>query len=203
MKPILSAILLSFSLLMSLATVSQPWEVDKSKDGIIVHTKAVSGSDFKSFKAVVLIDAAPADILKLLKDAESYTRWYGYTKSAQILKVEGDIQYNYVETTFPWPYENRDMVYRMSIDSSNEQETKVNLKGIPDYIPEKRGIVRMIKAEGHILLKPINGKTEITYVFHSEPGENIPVWLANSSIAELPYQTLLGLREMLRVESEP
>ncbi|NBP70654.1 MAG: hypothetical protein EBU52_18190 [Cytophagia bacterium] len=65
-------------------------------------------------------------------------------------------------------------------------------------MPAKKGITRMQKADGYLLLKPLAGKTEITYAFHSEPGDNIPTWLANNSIAELPFITLQGLREMLK-----
>jgi hypothetical protein len=60
----------------------------------------------------------------------------------------------------------------------------------------------MKKAEGYILLQPSDNKTEIIYVFHSEPGETIPAWMANNSIAKLPFKTLSGLRKVLKVESE-
>ncbi|MFZ1805964.1 MAG: hypothetical protein WAU36_02015 [Cyclobacteriaceae bacterium] len=108
------------------------------------------------------------------------------------------MQYNYVETIFPWPYSNRDMVYRMSINESINGAVKIALEGLPDYVPEKKGIVRMRKAEGYILLQPMGEKTELIYEFHSEPGDNIPLWLANNSIAELPFRTLSGLRKILK-----
>jgi len=184
---------------MALKTFAQTsWEIDKSKDGIVVYTRDEKDSDFKSFKAVVLVDASLDEIIKLLKNADNYTEWYGYTKTSKLLQQEENVQYNYVETIFPWPYSNRDMVYRMSVDTSNPAETKISLKGLADYVPEKKGIVRMKKAEGYILLKPLESKTEVIYVFHSEPGDQVPVWLANKSIAELPYKTLLGLRKMLK-----
>lgn len=90
------------------------------------------------------------------------------------------------------------MVYKMSIDTLLPGAIKISLKGIPDYIQEKRGIVRMKKAAGYILLQPIDDKTEVTYIFHSEPGDNVPAWLANNSIAELPFKTSSGLRKILK-----
>jgi hypothetical protein len=60
----------------------------------------------------------------------------------------------------------------------------------------------MMKAEGYILLQPSDNKTKTIYVFHSEPGETIPTWMANNSIAKLPFKTLSGLRNILKVESE-
>ena len=92
------------------------------------------------------------------------------------------------------------MVYRMSIDTLTTGAIKIALKGIPDYMQEKNGIVRMTEAEGYILLQPVDSGTEVIYIFHSEPGDNVPPWLANNSIAELPFKTLSGLREMLKEE---
>lgn len=174
------------------------WKIDKNKDGIKVYTRVEKGSNFKAFKAIVEVDNSIDEIIKILKNVSEYTNWYGYTKTSKLLKIEKGIQYNYVETIFPWPYSNRDMVYKMSIENNSSGAVKVSLKGLPNYIPEKKGIVRMKKAEGYILLQPNNGKTQIIYVFHSEPGENIPTWLANNSIANLPFKTLSGLRKTLK-----
>ncbi|MCP4985931.1 MAG: hypothetical protein GY928_07650 [Colwellia sp.] len=167
-----------------------------------VYTRVEKDSDFKSFKAVIKVNASTDEIMKILEDADSYTKWYGYTKTSKLLKQEKGIQYNYVETIFPWPYNNRDMVYRMSIDTFSSEAIKISLKGMPDYISKKRGIVRMKKAEGYILLRSLRYNTEIIYVFHSEPGDNIPSWLANNSIAELPFKTLSGLRKILKEKKQ-
>lgn len=193
--------LLAMCLLSSLSIASyaqSSWKIDKDKEGVIVYTKVEEGSDFKSFKAVMTVHASPDEILKILKNADRYTEWYGYTKTSILLKQEVDCLYNYVETIFPWPYSNRDMVYQMSTDSLPHGTVKILLKGIPDYIPEKDEIVRMRKAEGYILLESFDEETQVTYVFHSEPGDNIPPWLANNSIAELPFRTLSGLKKILK-----
>ncbi|MEQ9401977.1 MAG: START domain-containing protein [Cyclobacteriaceae bacterium] len=191
-------------LLITFFSMSHPgysqnsWEIDKNKQGIKVYTRVEKDSDFKSFKAVMTVAASTDEILNILKNADGYAKWYGYTKTSKLIKQGKDVQYNYVETVFPWPYGNRDMVYKMSINARIPEAIKISLKGVPDYIPEKKGIVRMKKAEGYILLHPLDGKTEVTYVFHSEPGGNLPKWLANNSIAELPFKTLSGLREILK-----
>ncbi|GAA0893963.1 START domain-containing protein [Fulvivirga kasyanovii] len=178
------------------------WEMDKDKDEIKIYTRDKKGSDFKSFKGIVLIETSMVEIIKVLRDADNYAKWYGFTKTSKLLEQYKDEQYNYVETMFPWPYKNRDMVYKMSIDASNPDTTKIHLLGVPDYIPEKDGIVRMQKAEGYILLRPLGKQIEITYVFHSEPGDNVPAWLANNSIAELPFKTLSGLRTILKEKQD-
>lgn len=167
-----------------------------------MYTRVEKDSEFKSFKAVITVNSSTDEIIEILKNVEDYTTWYGYTKTSKLLKQEKDVQYNYVETIFPWPYTNRDMVYRMSINTFNTGAIKISLKGIPDYIQAKNGIVRMEKAEGSILLQPLDDKTEVIYVFHSEPGDNVPTWLANNSIAELPFKTLAGLRKIIQEKSD-
>lgn len=195
------AMLLSINMCFSFKVLSQSsWEIEKNKDGIEVYTKIEEGSDFKSFKAVMVVQASFSEVISVLIDADNYTTWYGFTKTSKVLKQQKDIQYNYVETIFPWPYSNRDMVYKMSISYLNSEEINISLKGIPDYIPTKKGIVRMQAAEGHIGLKRQDGATKVIYIFHSEPGNKVPAWLANSSIAELPFKTLLGLRNVLTEE---
>ncbi|MEP0366237.1 MAG: START domain-containing protein [Cyclobacteriaceae bacterium] len=197
MKQTALVLLTSFIVCLPVLTFSQKhWEIAKRQDGIVVYTKEEKTSEFKAFKGVVTVEASTNEIVSVLKDANQYVEWYGYTRTSKLLKREAEIQYTYVETVFPWPYSNRDMVYRMSIEELESGTVKVSLNGVPNYLPEKKEIVRMKEAKGYILLRPIDANTEITYVFHSEPG-NIPVWLANNSIAELPYKTLLGLRQLL------
>ncbi|MFY0686019.1 MAG: hypothetical protein JXQ90_02580 [Cyclobacteriaceae bacterium] len=173
------------------------WELDRDKDGIQVYTRQEQESDFKSFKAVMTLWTTPAQIMNVLREADQYTRWYGFTKASELLNQTDTTQYNYVETIFPWPYSNRDMVYRMSTSLINANIIKVSLRGIPDYIPAREGIVRMQHAEGFMLLEQVDDKTIVTYQFHSEPGD-VPSWLANNAIAELPVKTMLGLRNEIK-----
>lgn len=174
------------------------WKLDKCKNDIEVYTRYEPDSDFKSFKAVATICAPVEEIISVLRDADKYTDWYGFTRASKLLEVRENVQFNYVETTFPWPYNNRDMVYKVSIDTSHGDTTKVELSGLPDYIAKKKGLIRMKKAQGYMLLIPHYQETKITYVFHSEPGANIHPWLANRNISELPIKTLSGLKSRLQ-----
>lgn len=189
-----------FIILLSESRAQSQWMMDKHKDGIEIYTRYEPGSGFKSFKAIAIVAANTDEIVGVLQDADSYIDWYGFTRTSKLLEQRENEQYNYVETIFPWPYQNRDMVYKMTIETINEDTTKISLTGLPDFIPENEGIERMQKAEGYILLIPRNQQTKIIYVFHSEPGDNIPTWLANNSIAELPFKTLSGLKSILKKE---
>ena len=189
-----------FILYLSESSAQSQWVIDKHKDGIEIYTRYERGSDFKSFKAVAIVDAYTDEIVSVLKDADFYSDWYGFTRTSKLLEQRENEQYNYVETIFPWPYKNRDMIYKMTIETIDGDTTKISLVGLPNFIPENNGIKRMRKAEGYLLLVSRNRQTKIIYVFHSEPGDNIPAWLANKSISELPFRTLSGLKSMLKKE---
>jgi hypothetical protein len=59
--------------------------MDKNKEGIQVYNRVKKDSGFKSFKAVMTVASSPEEILKILKDADAYTKWYGFTKTSQLL----------------------------------------------------------------------------------------------------------------------
>lgn len=184
---------------------AQPaWELTKDNDGIRVYTRAEKGSAYKSFKAVARFHASAKDIVDVLRDADRYADWYGFTKTAKLLTRENDVQYHYVETIFPWPYQNRDLIYKMWEEVADAKMIILHVVGIPDFLPQVPDVVRMKKAQGQITLTAVtNNETEVVYEFHSEPGDNIPPWLANRSISELPWKTLSGLRKVLSKRSLP
>ena len=71
----------------------------------------------------------------------------------------------------------------------------------PDYIPEKKNIVRVQRIEGFWQFTPQeDGSVEIVYQVLSDPGGEIPVWLVNASLVSQPYQTLLKMQEVVKRE---
>jgi len=184
-------------MLLAFESYSQSlWVVKKDKNGVQVYLRDTAGSEYKSFKGTMKIQASLSEIVDILKKVEDYRQWFAFTKTSKLLKKEDNIQFVYIETSFPWPYKNRDMVYQMEFETINITTTRILLKGISGYIPKKKGILRMKKSEGYLLLNSKGSTTEITYVFHSEPEGNIPVWLVNKSVIDFPYKTLINLKEM-------
>jgi hypothetical protein len=91
------------------------------------------------------------------------------------------------------------MVYHFQYTEINSVQIRVNVTGIPDYIPTVEGIVRLAKANGYWLLTSINiSNTAITYQMHVEPGGMIPAWLANPFIVNVPFSTFKELRNIIQ-----
>jgi hypothetical protein len=180
------------------AFAQENWILSKDMDGIKVYTKTETGSCYKSFKAEMQSNCKIEDIVSVLKDVKRFGIWVADTKEVKLLKMEDNDQYHYIETSLPWPFKSRDMVYHFQYIRINSNQLKVIITGIPDYINPKGDIIRMKKANGFWLLTSLDSnKTTITYQLHVEPGGTIPAWLANVSVIKIPFSTLTGLRNVL------
>lgn len=68
---------------------------------------------------------------------------------------------------------------------------------MPEYLPEVDGYVRVSRIDGFWEFAPKEGgEVEVTYQVHTEPGGNVPSWLANKFVVEAPYNTLRQLRSL-------
>ena len=181
------------------ASAQGNWNLVKEEAGIKVYTKLESGSEYKAFKAEMQLSCNIGNIVDAIKNTNKVNNWIVNCKSVELLKTENNEQYYYIETTLPIPFDNRDMVYHFQYIEINSEQVKVMVTGIPDYIPRRKGIVRMPKANGYWLLISIDAnKTAVTYQMHVEPGGLIPAWLANPFIKNVPFSTFKGLRDIVQ-----
>jgi hypothetical protein len=175
------------------------WNLVKEDAGIKVYTKTESGSKYKAFKAEMQVSCKIENILEVLKKTDSINNWVVNCKGVKLLKTEENEQYYYIETSLPLPFENRDMVYHFQYIEINSKQERVDVTGIPDYVHPMKGIVRMVKSDGHWLLTSIDtNKTAVIYQMHVEPGGLIPAWLANPFIKNVPFSTFKELRDIVQ-----
>ena len=174
---------------------SQPvWELVKEAHDIKVYTAVQHGSAYRRFKATTTMETTMTSLLTVVQDVDSYTRWFAYSKKAELLLDKGDSRYVYMETALPWPFNNEDMIYRLTTHYLSASSVQVDLIGLPEFILPNKGIKRMKNSEGYILIEQNAALVQITYEMHSQPGGDIPAWLVNLHIHELPYRTLEQLR---------
>lgn len=199
---IMKLLLISVAILMlsAIAAAAQEnWKLVKEQDGIKVYTKFESGSEYKAFKSEMQVNCRIEDIIKVLKNSESINNWIVNCKGIKLLKTEDNDQYYYIETSLPFPFKNRDMVYHFQYPGIDGGHVKVNVTGIPDFIPPTEGIVRMAKTNGFWLLTSVDkNNTAVTYQMHVEPGGLIPAWLANPFIVNVPFSTFKELRKIIQ-----
>jgi carbon monoxide dehydrogenase subunit G len=180
-------------------SAQEDWNLVKEKAGIKVYTKTEPGSEYKAFKAEMQVSCKIENILEVLKNMKSLNNWVVNCKGVELLKTEVNNQFYYIETSLPWPFINRDMVYHFQYIQIDSQQVRVIVTGIPEYIQVREGIVRMVKTDGYWLLTSKSlGHTDVTYQMHVEPGGSIPAWLANTFIENVPFSTFKELRNIVQ-----
>lgn len=190
-------------LLSSFTVVSQSktdtnWKLAKEKNGITIYTRTMEGTKFKEYKAICVIEASPVELVKILTDVHEYTEWMAFVKEAEVVEKDGeDIFYVYSEVKVPFPFDNRDQITKsVVVKDTITGRQSIEVEIIPDFLPEKKGIVRMPSGHGRWAFTPMeNGKTQLYHSFGGNPGGNIPAWIVNMFLVDGPYKTMMGLQE--------
>lgn len=180
----------------AIATGEPEWQHIKDKNSVAVYTKLEPENSYKTSKAIGFANTTPQQVFGVLNDVNSYSNWFAFAKTVKLLKKTKNTMYVYVETGFPWPFRNQDMVYEISYADYDDGSAKYTLLGKPDYLPVNDGIKRMHSAKGYFFIQPNKDHTQITYVMHAKLGGQMPPSLANRHMHELPLQTLNQLIEL-------
>lgn len=173
-------LLLSIALLAGLSASSTSfaqdgWSLAKDADGIKVYVRSVDGSPLREFRGEVHLHATPADVVKVLHDADGFRRWMPDVTTSELLKATDTEQFHYLVNKAPWPVSNRDGVYHFVYTKAGDGTVTVRVDAVPDYLPQRPGLVRIPKADGQWKLVPDAEGVNVTYEMHASPGGLFPV----------------------------
>jgi hypothetical protein len=191
-----------FSTLLTIAVYSQyNWKLSKDKDGIRVYESDVQNSNFKSIKVECVLQGTYDKLMAILNDVARHKEWIYHSKTSNILKRNSTRDfYYYTETSMPWPMSNRDAVVHLTMNrDSLNRFLKITATGVPDYIPEKSGKVRVPRSSiNWYVTMPSSTSINIVYTFDADPGGSIPGWLVNMFADKGPYESFKKLSELLK-----
>ncbi len=189
------AVICGLSAMFMSVAQAEDWKVAKEGDGIKVSLSEVSGSNYKAYQGVTTIKAPLAKVRALQEDVAGACAWIHECKSQKLLKHEGDQSWTYTQFNTPWPVTPRDSILKVTTEDAVDGSVVRKLEGLPSYLPEEKGFVRVAQVEGFWKFEPKGDGTEVTYQVHTEPGGSVPSWLANSFVVEAPFNTLKALKE--------
>jgi len=191
------AVLCGLTVLLATATAqAEDWQVAKEKEGIKVSLSEISGSKYKAYQGVTVMKTTMAKLRALQEDVSGACAWIHECKSQKLLKHEGDKSWTYSQFNTPWPVTPRDSVLEVTTVEGADGSLTRNLKGVPAYAPEEKGFVRVTKVEGFWKFIPKGAnQVEVIYQVHTEPGGDVPSWLANKFVVDAPFNTLKALKE--------
>lgn len=189
------AVICGLTALLASVAQAEDWQVAKDQDGIKVSLSEVAGSKYKAYRGVTTIKASMAKVRSLQEDVAGACAWIHECKSQKLLKHEGDQSWTYTQFNTPWPVTARDSVLHITTSQAADGSVTRTLEGVPNYIPEEKGFVRVAQVEGFWKLVPKGDLIEVTYQVHTEPGGSVPSWLANKFVVDAPFNTLQALKQ--------
>lgn len=179
------------------------WELKKNKDGIEVYTREVEGSPIHEFKGVTRVAGKMEEVLPVFESMEYFCVWMDRCKDSRLLEMRSaEAWIMYLHLGMPWPVMDRDAV--MLRTRSTDAQTGAyfySIDHLADFYPKQEGRVRMpyMKGGWHFSQAGEN-IVEIRFQQHVDAGGFIPAWVANQLVVDIPYRTLLKLKEILAKE---
>ena len=189
-------------LIFDVSNAQENWDLVKDKKEIQVYTRTNTISSFKEFKAVTEIKATVNDFLAVIYDIEGLPDWgYNIKESRLLDRPDEYMQTYYAVAKAPWPYKNRDGVYKNIISwDPKKKELLVKIEMPEDVMSLNDSYVRM-DGYGYWKIREQNDNLiEVTFQMQVDPGGSIKAWMANMFVSDSPFFTLQGLREAITLE---
>lgn len=177
------------------------WKLTKDKDGIKVYQREVPNSNFKNIKVECILPGDFDKLISVINNVGSYKNWVYNNKTAYLLKRISPYEfYYYTEAYLPWPLDNRDAAMHTVITKDSQNGfIKISSTAVPNYTPTKSGKVRIKKSSINWYVTKASVNTlRVVYTFETDPGGNVPSWLANSFADKGPYESFKKLGEHLK-----
>jgi len=187
---------------------SQEWQHSEIDKNITIYTRSYEDSKFNAFKAVAIIDQSIESIFAVISDPKSCPLWvdnciesYNFVNHQQE-NPQFKNRYGYALSHLPWPFKNRDLI--VNIVTSNNPDTNeitITMSSDKDLISDTNKAIHITDSHAKYILRPIKkNQTEFIWMQHTEPAGELPAWLVNSMIIELPLKSTAKLQEVAKMK---
>lgn len=174
------------------------WKLKKNSNGIKVYTRNVKNIDLDEFRGIGVIDASINNLINIIRDVPNHPNWAANCKKATLIKKneKNTKRTIYNVTSLPWPLQDRDVVVEVIENNISNSKTILNFKALlKTSIRKNDDYVRITNMIGQWILTSISGEqTLVEYKIKCDPGGSIPKSIANYSSVNIPYNTILGLK---------
>jgi len=197
-KILLAGLPLLISLSLTPVHAQKDWEFQKEKDGVKIYKR--SAGNGHEIKLVSTFQCTQAALVSLFNNIAEYPKWGYKVAYSELLKRVSDTEfYYYSRFDFPWPLDDRDVVMHTTIrEDAATNVVTLTSKAMPDYIPEKQGIVRVRKANVTWTLTSRGDEaTEGAYCLNTDPGGLLPEWTVNLASDTGPVETVKNMKKLL------
>ena len=203
MQQLLMWLLLGWTLATSSVWAGEvgEWRLDAHDEqlDVKVYTREIPGSVLREFKGVTHTQASLSSLVAILLDAEFATQWMDKIITFDVIDVYSPQQHLlYIVNQTPWPVKNRDIYLQTEISQDESGTVTVSLIGQPEYGPERAKRVRMASMRGAWTFTPTKEQgVQVSYQAHADPSGQLPAWLVNSIVIDMPLNSLRNLHQVI------
>jgi len=194
-------LMLGIVLYASISIADGDWELVQDENEIRIYTRPNDKTNVKDFKADIIISASIEAVNSHMSAVEKQSKWIYNRELTKVLDKPNDrTTIVYSVTNAPWPVTNRDAVVSFTYSESNTDEfIRIDVASINNYYPLNEDYVRVLYIRGFWeLIKIDNNRTKVVFMNAVSPGGNIPDWLADSFVLDMPYHSLNNFRYMFK-----
>lgn len=196
MKNILFIFILAFDLF---GFSQEDWTLEKTESSVKAYSRIKEGTDYYEFRTIFKVDADINAAKKLITNVANFKNWLPSTTESKLLKkVNDNIYYGYTVTEMPWPFSDRDLVFKTTVKKFGAKKYKITLVGTPDYIAKDKNKVRVKDYRAEWIIKEIEPNVvKVYYQASFDPGSTYPNWMIKNSMIDARIQTSINLKKQL------
>ena len=207
------------SSISDISSAGNEWhlQIDDRVNDIIIHHR-ITTNNLIEFRGITHIKSSLSAFVALLRDIESMPEWVDHAHKATKLKQISDTEtYTHMITSMPFPFTYRHSIVHTQIyQDALSGEIVINGQDAkPGYLPklsyekqeflayQRKKYVLVWDLKSHWVFRPqANGIVEVEFQGYGNPGGNlskyIPQRLLRMFVLEAPYNTLKGMRRIIR-----
>jgi len=182
------------------AQCQEDWKLKKDKNGIKVYARKTPQFKFDELKVECVFNGRISQLAAVILDVSNQYQWVYKTAKSELLKqVAGGDLYYYSEIECPWPFDNRDLVARMTISQNTANKVlTIVAKSVDNYLPNKKNLVRVKYSDALWTITPLNNaQLKVEYKIQIDPGDGVPAWILNMFATNGPYESFKNLRDKI------
>ncbi len=177
------------------------WRLKKEQSGIRIYMRTNAHSSFNEIKVEMTIQSKLSSLVALLLDVPNHAQWVYNVKFSYIIKkIAANELYFYELINSPFPASDRDLAVHLKITQDSQTKTmSVSAINIPNYIPQKKNVVRVPISNETWKVTPVNNTLRIEYYLEIDPGGSVPAWLINNFAEKGPYESFKHLQAQVDI----
>ena len=193
---------------LAVVLFANEWRLVKEKNDIKVYTREVEGSDFLEFRGETVVEGSIAALVAVLYDTQNCPAWLHECSFGMTLE-EVSFEENYIFEIYDltFPVSDRGVILH-SMLSWNDDGASLETYEVQTFCEERDSsrcqkvksldVTPIKRSSGRYTFTTLDdNRTNVVWQQHVEPGGNIPTWLVNAMVVDLPYETLLKLQTLV------